>query len=266
MRQELWREIVVPTGNEDRIWELFHENSKLSKHVVPPSPEHVRAKMKELVESLDFAGYPVVALPNGLAPLKMSLSEAISTRASALNINRCEVSLEDVATLLHSAYGVNRDNKNSAFPRPFRVVPSAGALYPLEVFFHASHVQDLRPGVYHYNPTKNHLRLLRDGDHAATLAPMLAQPEIARGASLIIFITALFERSIFKYGDRGYRFVYLEAGHMAQNINLVSNGLGLGCMNIGGFFDRQIDDFLTLDGVTHSVIYMVALGKQAQRE
>jgi SagB-type dehydrogenase family enzyme len=87
-------------------------------------------------------------------------------------------------------------------------------------------------------------------------------PELALGASLIVFITAIFERSIFKYGDRGYRFVFLEAGHVGQNINLVTNALGLGCTNIGGFFDRQIDDFLGIDGVTHSTIYMMAIGKK----
>lgn len=82
------------------------------------------------------------------------------------------------------------------------------------------------------------------------------------GSSLLVFITAMFERSIFKYGDRGYRFVLLEAGHAAQNLNLVSNALGLGSLNIGGFFDREMDDFLGLDGITHSTIYMVAIGKK----
>jgi SagB-type dehydrogenase family enzyme len=86
------------------------------------------------------------------------------------------------------------------------------------------------------------------------------QPELAQGASLIIFLTAIFERSTFKYGERGYRFILLEAGHVAQNLNLVANALGLGCANIGGYFDREIDDLLELDGVTHSTIYMIAIG------
>jgi SagB-type dehydrogenase family enzyme len=93
----------------------------------------------------------------------------------------------------------------------------------------------------------------------------MVQAEVGRNASLIIFITAIFERSVFKYGDRGYRFIFLEAGHVAQNINLVSNALGLGSVNIGGFFDREIDDFLDLDGVTHSTIYMIAIGKKAEK-
>jgi SagB-type dehydrogenase family enzyme len=88
----------------------------------------------------------------------------------------------------------------------------------------------------------------------------LVQPELAQGASLIIFLTAIFERSIFKYKERGYRYILLEAGHVAQNLNLVANAFGLGCVNIGGYFDREIDDLLDLDGVTHSTIYMIAIG------
>jgi SagB-type dehydrogenase family enzyme len=106
------------------------------------------------------------------------------------------------------------------------------------------------------------LRLLREGDETRTISQAVVQPDIARGAAMIVFITAFFERTIFKYGDRGYRFILLEAGHVAQNLNLVSNALGLGSLNIGGFFDREIDDFLNLDGVTQSSIYMIAIGKK----
>jgi SagB-type dehydrogenase family enzyme len=93
----------------------------------------------------------------------------------------------------------------------------------------------------------------------------VVQNTIPQAASLTIFITALFERTVFKYGERGYRFILLEAGHVAQNINLVAAALGLGCLNIGGFFDREIDDFLSLDGITHSTIYMIAIGKRREK-
>lgn len=93
----------------------------------------------------------------------------------------------------------------------------------------------------------------------------MVQPDLVARASLIIFITALFERSIFKYGNRGYRFVMLEAGHVAQNLNLVAIALGLKTLNIGGYFDRAIDDFLGLDGVTHSTIYMLAVGQGSEQ-
>jgi SagB-type dehydrogenase family enzyme len=108
----------------------------------------------------------------------------------------------------------------------------------------------------------NNLRIVSRGDQSLKISESLLDKNIAYEASLIIFITAIFERSTLKYSDRGYRFVLLEAGHIAQNINLVINGMGLGCINLGGFFDRQVDELLELDGINHSTIYMIAIGKK----
>jgi SagB-type dehydrogenase family enzyme len=141
-------------------------------------------------------------------------------------------------------------------------VPSADAFYPLEIFFHATHIHGLSSGLYHFNPTKNSVRLLRSGDHSGLIAAALTQKHLAISASLIIFITAMFERTILKYGNRGYRFVLLEAGHVGQNINLAAAGLDLGCVNIGGYFDGQIDALLGIDGLTHSTVYMIGIGEK----
>lgn len=79
----------------------------------------------------------------------------------------------------------------------------------------------------------------------------------------MVFITALFARASFKYREQGYRFALLEAGQVAQNLNLVANALGLGTVNIGGFFDRDIDALLEIDGVVHSTCTAVgALGRR----
>ena len=265
MNQKMWSQILLSSGDEDQAWELFHENSKLGRHDSGLSAHEVRDRITRLHESLPFEGYPVVPLPRGrgMVPLKRSLAGAITARASVRDLRPSQLTLKQVGTLLHHAYGVVRRN-NGNFPRPFRVVPSGGALYPLEIFFHSARIKGLLPGLYHYNPAENRLRFLREGDETDRIAEAMVQSEIARSASLVIFITAFFERSVFKYKDRGYRFVLLEAGHVAQNLNLVSNALGLGSVNIGGFFDRDIDDFLGLDGVTHSTIYMVAIGKKTR--
>lgn len=262
MREKLWQEILLPSGSDDHVWELFHENSKLGRLSESISEADVIARMKQSAESLLFEGYPIVELPSAPKPLDRPLHEAIMTRVSNRDFLSAMVALEDVATMLHYAYGETRDNTNTAFPRPFRVVPSAGALYPLELFLYSARGQSLRPGLYHYNPSKHHLRLLRQGDSTTQLAGCFVQPAIVRGAALMIFITALFERTTFKYGDRGYRFTLLEAGHVAQNLNLVANALGLGSVNIGGYYDREVDDFLGFDGVTHSTVYAVAIGPQ----
>ncbi|MDT3776149.1 SagB/ThcOx family dehydrogenase [Nitrospira sp. MA-1] len=258
--QRVWEEIFMPGSHEEPLWELFHENSKVSRYTQTPSKEEVRSRMRKFHESLPFEGYPRVDLSHSFAPLSLPLEQAITTRTSARNFSPRELTLEHIATLFFYAYGVTRKNTDTPFPRPFRVVPSGGALYPLELFFHTASLKGHSSGIYHYNPSEHCLRHLQEGDNTHRISLGLVQPELAQGTSLIIFLTALFERSTFKYGERGYRYILLEAGHVAQNLNLVANALGLGCVNIGGYFDREIDEYLDLDGITHSTIYTIAIG------
>lgn len=259
------RKFFLPSEKQDQVWELYHENSKIGRYVHSPTDEEVRRQMNELHLSLPYEGYPIVELPKSLAPVKKPLDEAIVSRISVRNLIPGPVSLKDLATLLYLSYGESRNKNNTEYPRPFRVVPSGGGLYPLEIFFHSAKVSGLETaGIYHFNPTKHHLRFLTSGDKTEELANAVVNPDLIKRASLIIFITAMFERSVFKYQERGYRFTLLEAGHVAQNLNLVSIALGLGSVNIGGYFDREIDDLLGIDGVTHSTIYMMAIGQTTQ--
>ncbi len=254
----------VQSEKEEPLWELFHENSKTGHYSEFLPNEVVHARMMRLRESLPYEGYPIIELPTTYTPLTMELGEALRTRQTARVMGPTPLTLENVATLLHHAYGITRDLRKSGFPRPFRMIPSGGALYPLEIYFHTSQVTDLDAGLYHYNPTKNHLRFLRPGDETQRLAGALVQRNLATDSSLIFFITAIFERAIFKYNNRGYRFIFLEAGHLVQNLNLVATGMGLGCTNIGGYFDRDVDEFLGLDGLNHSTIYLNAIGQDRE--
>lgn len=252
---------LLPRDGEDQVWELFHENSKLSPYSHSLPEKDARQWMKDLYETLPFEGGSITRLPI-FESVDIPLSDAIAHRVSTRRFARRSISSASLATLLHFSYGIRRENSGTSFIRSFRMIPSGGALYPLEIFFQSSQIDGIEPGLYHYHPGKHHVRLLRPGLHTDTLAEALVQPDTTRNAALIIFITALFDRSVHKYGDRGYRFALLEAGHLAQNLNLVSQGLQLGCLNIGGFFDRRIDGFLDIDGVTHSALYLIAIGHQ----
>lgn len=263
MREARWQEFALPSGTDERVWELYHENSKLGRLSESVSETEVLTRMKQFAESLPFLGYPIVELPAKGTPLGKSLHEAITTRTSTRTLTPAPITLDAVATLFHCAYGVTRDNAQTAFPRPFRVIPSAGAQYPLELFFHTAHILGLPAGLYHYSSSDHQLRRVREEDRTAQLTQCFVHPDIVRGATLLVFITALFERNTFKYGERGYRFTLLEAGHVAQNLNLSASALGFGSVNLGGYYDREVDDFLGLDGITHSTVYVVALGKNA---
>lgn len=266
MQPNLWKELVLPTVEND-VWELFHENSKVEQHRRwldrdAAADGRMRALAKSFHEALPYNGYPKTALPASLPPLSLCLGEAIFNRSSALSLKPVSLTVTTLAALLHYSYGITRANTVTTFPGQFRAVPSAGGLYPLEIFFHSTHIKDLAPGLFQYHPIDNTVRLLVKGDHTARLADAIAQAELAHGASLVIFLTAVFERSIVKYGERGYRFALLEAGHVAQNLCLITTALCLGSVPLGGFLDREIDDFLGLDGLTHSTIYAMAIGQR----
>ncbi len=242
--QNIGMDLPVPEGEEDLAWEMFHENSKLTRFDIPPPDHEVLARMSELAESLSFSGYPVLELPESRLPLSMTLGDAVIGRSTLKRMGPVPVDLETLATLLHCGYGITRDERELGYPRAFRASPSAGALYPLEIFVHCAHASGFENGLYHFHPVENHLRLLRVGDQSESLATGLVNQNNVHDASLIFFITAVFERSTFKYRDRGYRFALIEAGHSAQNVNLAAFSLGLGTINVGGFYDRKIDDFL----------------------
>jgi SagB-type dehydrogenase family enzyme len=255
----VWNSLREPAAEETRTWELYHENSKISRFDTPISNAFVTKRMQEISESLDYEAYPVVRLPMPKVPAAMSVQEAILSRRTARELRARPMSFDAVATLLSLAYGIT--NRDTLYIRPFRAAPSGGALYPLDLFIYTIHVNELEPGLYHYNPTRHELRLVREGDLSRMISDALLQPSTPHEASLIVFLAGFFERSTFKYGERGYRFVLLEAGHVAQNINLVAVALGLGCRNIGGFFDRQMDDLLQLDGCNQSTLYLIAIGE-----
>lgn len=259
MSRNFWDGLYLPPDDGD-LWEVFHENSKLGAYERFLPDELMAAYVARLSESLSFETYPEVELPTTLTPLALSLAEAINARETARQLTPETLTREDLATILHYAYGVTRDNEGTVFQRPFRAAPSADAFYPLEIFFHTTRVSELAPGLYHYNPSRNSVRHLSVGDHSGEIATGLIQKPVAVNSSLILFVTAMFERTTVKYGNRGYRFVLLEAGHVAQNINLVAAGLGLGCVNIGGYLDHHMDEMLGLDGVTHSTVYMLSIG------
>lgn len=271
MTNTAWDDLIFGEQDDqsDDLWELFHENSKTDQHEAFQSNDEIAARMARMTESIDYPGMPKFDLPPPIENFDTSLAQAMVSRVSPAELSAQNMSLEQLSSLLFYAYGVTRQNKDTGFLRPFRTVPSGGGLYPLEIYFSSKHIPGLPAGLYHYNPMKNHVRQVRENDQSLELSGGLVefQQNLAMDTSIVFYITALFERTIFKYGNRGYRFVLFEAGHVAQNLNLVASAMGLGVLNIGGYYDRKIDDMLELDGLNHSTIYMVGVGnKEAVHE
>lgn len=265
MIAKTWDQLrVQPVDDNDYVWELFHENSKVTEHDAFLPKEAIVSQMRQMAESLDYPGRPILELPRADS-LDMPLGETLISRVSPARMRPTPITLQQVATMLFYAYGVTRSNEGTNFLRPFRIVPSGGGLYPLELYISSKYIVDAPAGLLHFNPMKKHLRLLQEGDLSPQLAECLVQfqSSLAFDTSLFFFVTGLFQRSTFKYGARGYRFVLLEAGHAAQNLNLVATALGFGCLNIGGYFDHAVDKLLGFDGLNQSTIYIVAIGEKA---
>ena len=192
------------------------------------------------------------------------LGEVLRARRSERGFGSRSVTLEELATVLHAAYGVTRA-ATAEDPQPLRAAPSGGALYPLEVYAALARVDPVEPGLYHLDPLRNVLEVLERGPAPLTaLEEAAIYPEIVASCAVTLLVTAMFWRTRFKYGLRGYRFALLEAGHVVQNVLLACTALGLAAVPVGGFYDRPVDALLGADGVNESVVYAVSLGRPAE--
>jgi SagB-type dehydrogenase family enzyme len=177
----------------------------------------------------------------------ISLEEALAKRRSVRSFSDRELEMEKISQLLWAAQGITQG------PTGYRTAPSAGALYPLELFLVKS------DGVYNYRPEGHKMIKLIPEDVRIKLAEgSLFQGFIASAPASIV-ITAVYERTTGKYGERGIRYVHIEAGHCCQNILLQAVTLDLGAVPVGAFDDEYIRNLLQLPS-DHKVLYVIPVG------
>lgn len=165
------------------------------------------------------------------------LAELLYKRRSVRSFDPGELTLQEVSRALFAAQGQTRRDR-------FRTVPSAGALYPLELYLVAEKVEDLDPGIYKYLPQKQALLLVQQKEMLNQLArASLGQMWISQAQAAVV-ITAVFERVTGKYGRRGEQYVHMEAGCAAQSLSLQAAELGLGTTLVGAFQDGQVHNVL----------------------
>lgn len=241
--------------------ELYHEASRLYPSIAPERLEVLQALQhgSDLETTIARAGRthdhrPSVDLPEP-APLAAPVGEVLARRRSSLADALRPVTLGELAAVLRAAYAGER-RLEGPVRRP---VPSAGALYPLELYVAAAAVRELEPALYHFHPFERRLSRLGALDAEAARGA-LVDGAVADVASALLVVTAVFWRSRCKYGQRGYRFALLEAGHVVQNVALAAAALGLAALPLGGFYDRRLDALVGADGLDESSVYAVAIG------
>jgi SagB-type dehydrogenase family enzyme len=196
----------------------------------------------------------VIDLPQPQYDSQTSLEQSLLNRRSIRDYTGQRLTLEEVSQLLWAAQGTTD-------PRGFRTAPSAGALYPLELYIVAGDVEDLTAGVYRYQPEGHQLAKTLDGDKRAELAEAALEQEWVEEGAVDFVFTAVYERTTGKYGERGIRYVHMEVGHAAQNLCLQATALGLGAVTVGAFHDDRVSKLLNLPAEERP-LYVIPVGRK----
>lgn len=196
-----------------------------------------------------------ISLPEPKKQSQTSVEEAILKRRSVREYKDEPLSLKEVSQILWSAQGLTAPDWGG------RAAPSAGALYPLEVYLVASKVENLTPGVYHFIPQGHKLKRVKESDLSLVLTQSALDQGAVKNAPISLVLTAVFERTTQKYGQRGERYVYMEVGHAAQNVYLQAQSLALGTVVIGAFDDQALSELLNLSS-QETPLYIVPVGRE----
>ncbi len=202
-------------------------------------------------ESLPENG--TIDLPAPQTESDTSIEEAIAARRSVREYTGEPITIAELSQILWAAQGINGLEGH-------RSAPSAGALYPLEVYVAAGSVEGLPAGAYRYVPDGHRLTPVRQGDLRAKLAEAAVGQESVRDAAADLIITGVYERTTGKYGERGVRYVHMEAGHAAENVYLQAESLGIGTVSIGAFDDAALRQILTLPE-NETPLYVMPIGR-----
>lgn len=171
--------------------------------------------------------------------------------------------LNDLAALLWAAQGLTGQFGDTFF----RTAPSAGGLYPIETYVSVRAVESLDQGLYHFRPGDFELELLKKGNCSQELADAALQQSVVLNAQATFIWSGIIARSKWKYHQRSYRYMYLDAGHIGQNLYLAGEALDLGICAVGAFYDDAINEILGLDGTEETVVYMATVGiKNPEKE
>ena len=219
--------------------------------------------------SLDWKDFPdpfkdyesplaIVDLPRPELTDDPNLWKALTKRRSKRIYRNTErLTLGELSVLLWATQGITEKYGDTLF----RTTPSAGGLFPIETYLNIRFVEGLEEGIYHFRPGKFDLEFLKKGEFSRMLAEAALGQGIVAAAQATFIWSAILARSKWKYRQRAYRYIYLDAGHICQNLYLAGEAIGLGVCAIGAFFDDNVNQVVGVDGSDETVIYMATVGK-----
>ena len=209
---------------------------------------------------LPFKEYPEVAVRHPLRPPKepapADLWKTLAQRRSLRQYQDRYLTQEELAALVWATQGVTLTSQNYLL----RTAPSAGALYPVETYLAIHKVEEMEPGIWHLNLPEFSLELLKAMDARQPLVQACLGQRFMGEAPVDFIWTGILNRAMWKYRERAIRYIFLDAGHICQNLMLAATALNLGCCPVGAFFDDGVESLVGVDGIEEVALYLAAVG------
>ncbi|KYK25816.1 hypothetical protein AYK20_03955 [Thermoplasmatales archaeon SG8-52-1] len=197
-----------------------------------------------------------IKLPSPKSTSTDSLDVVIQNRRSIRDFSKKALTMNQLSYLLWASTGINK--KEYGFE--LRTTPSAGALYPIETYLVINNVKNISQGIYHYNIKNHFLEEIKTGDFRTEISKAALDQIMCYQAATVFIWTAVFNRSKCKYGERAYRYIYLDAGHIGENLALSATSLKLGSCQIAALYDDEVNKLIDIDGIKESTVYLSVVG------
>jgi SagB-type dehydrogenase family enzyme len=209
-------------------------------------------------KTAEAASPQIISLPAPSLEAEPNFWKVLQQRRSIRDYTPAPLALKELSNLLWATQGITE----KAFSPWYRTVPSAGALHPIDTYLVVNRVEGLDPGLYFLNVTDFSLEMKNSGDFSLQIAQAALDQDIAREAAVVFVWVAVIHRSRQKYRQRAYRYIYLDCGHIAQNLYLAATAMGLGCCGIAAFFDDEVNNLIEADGLEETAIYLATVGRK----
>ncbi len=234
---------------QENIGEKFLQETKYAR------PLHSSRILKKTVQPDKIAP---IYLPTPELMSGMDLWKVLKRRRSFRDFTPAPLATKELSNLLWATQGITEQS----VPSSYRTAPSAGALHPIDTYLVIHRVEGLKPGIYFFRVDEFSLEMRSEGDFSAEISRAALGQSMAGAAAVVFVWVAVIRRSSQKYRQRAYRYIYLDCGHIAQNLYLAATALNLGCCAVAAFFDDELNALLGVDGREETALYMAVVGKK----
>lgn len=242
-------------NREANVGDRYHSETKYFRNRMPGG----RLRWEEMPEAYKtYPGAESISLPEPAHLGIKSLWDVLKSRRSIRDYASGHISMQELSQLLWAIQGATAKMGQYIL----RTAPSAGALYPIETYVLANQVKDLQAGIYHYDVRQHRVEVVKKGNFGAEIAQAALNQDMLQQAAVVFIWTAVVDRSKWKYRERAYRYIYMDAGHIGQNAYLAAEALRLGCCTVGAFFDDEVNSTIGVDGEKEIAVYLCAVGRK----